>query len=112
MKYIKEFLIVIFGIVVLTLLFNLNTDNKNDSNDIKTKLDNIDKQINELNKQREGLDSMIFVYNQKIKNIDSLINNIKIQKSTINNFYEKRASEISKYDAKQTDSLLRVRYRY
>lgn len=111
-KYLKDILILIFGIMIFAFLFNINQKSKSSAKEINDKLKSLDKRIYELRNQRSSLDSSIYVYNEKIKTIDSLINNIKIEKKTINNFFEKKASEIEKYDARQTDSLLRKRYRY
>jgi hypothetical protein len=65
-----------------------------------------------LYKQQRGIDSCIRNTNENIKKIDNQIDSIKVEKKTINNIYNTNSTKIKNFDAKQTDSLLRIRYRY
>ena len=54
--------------------------------------------------------SMIQPYD--IEKIDSTINNIRVEKKTINNYYDKKSEDIRSSSTKQVDSLFKVRYKY
>ena len=47
----------------------------------------------------------------KIDQIDNKINNIKIEKNQVNNYYTQKKEEIKNSTNKQIDSLLRGRYK-
>lgn len=79
---------------------------------LKYKLDQIDKNIDSLKKIQLKLSDSISVYKKQIEKIDSNISNIRIQKNTINNYYEIKEEEIKGYNKRQIDSLLKVRYKY
>lgn len=111
-KYFREILIVLFGVIIIFFMYKIYGTSKDNSDLIKYKLDVLDKEINQLYNQRKSLDSSINVHNKNIQKIDSAINNLKIEKTTVNKFYQIKASEIKQADAKKVDSLLRLRYRY
>lgn len=110
--YFKEILLFAFGITICIFLYKIYFVNTDNSELIKFKLDTLDKEINELYEQRKSLDSSIQVRNKNIEKIDSALNNLKVEKTTINEIYQVTATEIKQADAKQTDSLLRLRFRY
>jgi len=112
MKYFKEILIASFGIIILIFLYKIYFVSTDNSELIKFKLETLDKEINELYNQRKSLDSSINARNKNIEKIDSALNNLKVEKTTINQIYQVTATKIKQSDAKQTDSLLRLRYRY
>jgi len=111
-KYFREILILVFGVILTILLLKIYNTNYDNSELIKFKLETLDKEIELLNKQRKGLDSTINIYNKNIKKIDSSLTKLKIEKTTINNFFEENESKIRNADAKMVDSLLRLRYKY
>jgi predicted nucleic acid-binding Zn-ribbon protein len=78
----------------------------------KYKLEQIDKDINEVKILQKKLNDSIQVYQNKINKIDDKISQIKIEKKEINNFYIQKKEEIKNADKKQIDSLLRSRYNF
>jgi hypothetical protein len=112
LKYFREILILVFGVIISVFLYKLYFISTDNSELIKFKLETLDKEINELYNQRKSLDSSINARNKNIQKIDSALNNLKIEKTTINEIYQVSATKIKQADAKQTDSLLRLRYRY
>lgn len=112
LKYFREILILVFGIIIAIFLYKIYFVSTDNSELIKFKLETLDKEIKELYGQRKSLDSSINARNKNIEKIDSLLNNLKVEKTTINEIYQVTATKIKQSDARQTDSLLRIRYRY
>jgi len=112
LKYFREILLVVFAIIITFFILKIYGKSNDNGELIKYKLEVLDKQISDLYNQRKSLDSSINVHNENIKKIDQAINNLKIEKTTINRFYEVKENEIKNADAKKVDSLLRLRYRY
>ena len=102
----------ILGILLIFLLVKTFQPIPDNSELIKYKLDTLTKEINGLNRQQKSIDSCIRNTNENIKKIDNQIDSIKVEKKTINNIYNTNSTKIKNFDAKQTDSLLRIRYRY
>jgi hypothetical protein len=111
-KYFREILILVFGIIITLLLVGIFSPSNDNSELIKFKLDTLNKEIEELYKQQKGIDSLINKTNENIKLIDMQIDSVKIEKKTINNIFNINSNKIRNFDARQVDSLLRVRYRY
>jgi septal ring factor EnvC (AmiA/AmiB activator) len=112
LKYFREIIIVVFAVIISFFMFKIYGTSKDNSDLIKYKLDVLDKEINRLYDQRKSLDSSINVHNKNIQKIDSSLSNLKIEKTTVNKFYQVIENEIRQADAKKVDSLLRLRYRY
>ena len=110
--YFKEILLFVFAIIIFIFLYKIYFINTDNSELIKFKLETLDKEINQLYEQRKSLDSSIDARNKNIEKIDSALNNLKVEKTTINEIYQVTATEIKQADAKKTDSLLRLRFRY
>jgi hypothetical protein len=53
------------------------------------------------------LDTLILNYKKDIEKIDSTINNIRVEKKTINNYYDKKSEDIRSSSTKQFDSLFK-----
>lgn len=111
-KYFREILIVVFGLIITFFIVKIYGKTNDNGELIKYKLEVLDKEINELQNQRRSLDSSISVHNQNIKKIDEALSNLKVEKTTINKYYQVKENEIRRADAKKVDSLLRLRYRY
>ena len=108
-KYILICLAVVFLYFIIVRL--VTPSNGMSKEDIK-KIEQIDKNINDLIQSQKKLDESINQYKNEIRKIDSTIANIKIKKEVINNYYEQKGKEIKDANAKQIDSLLRLRYKY
>ena len=78
----------------------------------KFKLEQLDQNIQRLQKLQENLNDSLSVYQNKLDQIDEKIGNIKVEKKEVNNFYTQKRVEIQNADKKQVDSLLRSRYNF
>jgi peptidoglycan hydrolase CwlO-like protein len=108
-KYYKEILIVT---LTITTIFLLLRPNNSDSKLLDYKLEELDRTINSLKEKQNILDNTIKNYESEIAKVDSKIENIRNQKTTINNYYDQKQKEIPMYSNKQLDSLFKLRYKY
>lgn len=111
-KYWKTALYVILGIVALYFVIKIATPKPQMSELDKFKLEQLDQNIQRLQKLQENLNDSLSVYQNKIDQIDEKIGNIKVEKKEVNNFYTQKRAEIQNADKKQVDSLLRSRYNF
>lgn len=111
-KYFKEIALVLLIFAVTFLLVKIFTPAPDKSELLKYKLEQLDDQINKLKNKQKQLDDTISVYKKDIERIDQNIENIRSQKTVINNYYEKKAKEIPGMTNKQVDSVLRKRYNF
>lgn len=111
-KYWKTALYVILGIVALYFVIRIATPKPQMSELDKFKLEQLDQNIQRLQKLQENLNDSLNVYQKKIDQIDEKIGNIKVEKKEVNNFYTQKRAEIQNADKKQVDSLLRSRYNF
>lgn len=111
-KYWKTALYVILGILALYFVIRIATPKPQMSELDKFKLEQLDQNIQRLQKLQENLNDSLSVYQNKIDQIDEKIGNIKVEKKEVNNFYTQKRAEIQNADKKQVDSLLRSRYNF
>jgi septal ring factor EnvC (AmiA/AmiB activator) len=112
LKYFREILLVVLVTTVIFLLVKIFTPTPDKSELLKYKIEQLDKKIQETEKKQLELDKNIQQYKEDIKIIDEVINDIRSQKTIINNYYENKEKEIPSYTNKQIDSVLRKRYKY
>jgi len=112
LKYFKEILLVVFGIVLIFLIVKIYTPAPDKSDLLKYKLNQLDQTISDLKKRQKDLNDSIAKNKEDIIQIDKNIDDIKSQKTTINNYYEIKDKEIPKWTNKQIDSAFRARYKY
>lgn len=114
-KYINDNFnnIVVILLILCTLITLYNSLKPTYNKDLlEYKLDNLNKDINELkNKQKTLIDS-IKTHKINIQKIDSNISKIRIEKSVINNYYELKSETIKGMNKREIDSSLRKRYKY
>jgi len=108
----KNIILIFLGVIFVYLLVRVFTPTPGMSELNKYKLEQIDKDINEVKILQKKLNDSIQVYQNKINKIDDKISQIKIEKKEINNFYIQKKEEIKNADKKQIDSLLRSRYNF
>jgi peptidoglycan hydrolase CwlO-like protein len=111
-KYFKEILLTLLIGIVVFLLVKVLTPAPDKSELLKHKLQQLDNKINDLKQKQKDLDDSISVYKKDIEKIDETIENIRAQKTVINNFYDEKAKEIPGWSNKQIDSSLRKRYKF
>ena len=111
-KYYKEIGLVLLISVVVFLLVKIFTPAPDKSELLIYKLQQLDTTINNLKQKQKNLDDSISFYKKDIERIDENINNIRSQKTVVNNYYEKKAKEIQGLTNQQVDSSLRKRYNF
>lgn len=113
LKYNFKYILIFVGVVlVYFLLMDLMTPSNGMSKEDVKKIEKIDKDINLIIENQKKLDESIEKYKEDIRKIDSTISNINFKKEVVNNYYEIKGKEINNADAKQIDSLLRLRYKF
>ena len=112
LKYFREILLVLLLIVVIFLLVKIFTPAPDKSELLKYKIEQLDKKIQDTEKKQLELDKSIQQYKEDVRVIDEIINDIRNQKTIINNYYKNKEKEIPSYTNKQIDSILRKRYKY
>jgi peptidoglycan hydrolase CwlO-like protein len=111
LKYFREILLVIMAIALTFLLIKIFTPPpKNDLLDYK--LNQLDLKIKDLKDKQKQLGDSVAFYKREIELIDENIKNIRIERKTVNNYYEIKDKEIPGYTPEQIDSALRKRYNY
>jgi F0F1-type ATP synthase membrane subunit b/b' len=111
LKYFREILLVIMTIALTFLLIKIFTPPpKNDL--LEYKLKEIYTKIKDLKDKQKQLGDSVLYYKKQIELIDENIKNIRIERKTINNYYEVKDREIPGYTPAQIDSALRKRYNY
>jgi peptidoglycan hydrolase CwlO-like protein len=108
----KTITLSILGVIFVYLLVRVFTPTPDISELNKYKLEQIDKNINEVKNLQKNLNDSIRVYQHKIYEIDNKISNIKIEKKEVNNYYTQKKEDIKNADKRQIDSLLRSRYNF
>ncbi len=111
-KYWKYAVGVILAIGVLYGIVYLATPKPQMSELDKYKLEQLDQNIQKLQKLQQSLNDSLNVYQHKIDEIDNKIGKIKVERKEVNNFYTQKKEEIKNADKKQVDSLLRSRYNF
>ena len=111
-KYFKEILLLVTICVVLFLLVKVFTPVKDNSEVLKYKLEQLDTKINDLKQKQKQLGDSIYSYKKEIEKIDKNVDNIRYEKTVINNYYDKKDEEIKGWTNKQIDSLFRKRYKF
>lgn len=112
MKYFREILLVVLVATVVFLLVKIFTPTPDKSELLKYKLEELDKKISDIKQKQKQLDDSIKFYKKDIEIIDRNIENIRSEKTTINNYYQIKDKEIPKWTNKQVDSAFRTRYNY
>lgn len=99
-------------IVILYFLIQLITIKREISVDFKNKLDSLQKVTVTLQKQQKSYDSMISSEEQKIKELDYQIDNIKEKTTIIKEYYHEQSKAADSYTPTQLDSFFSKRYGY
>lgn len=111
-KNYQNIVLTLLGVLLVFLLIRTFTPTPDNSELIKYKLEKLDEEINTIEEQRKKIDESIQLYNKNIQKIDSSLSKLRVEKNTVNNYYEKQENKLSKSTTKEVDSLLRNRYKY
>jgi septal ring factor EnvC (AmiA/AmiB activator) len=102
----------VLGVIFIYLLIRVFTPIPDRSELNKYKLEQINKNIEDVKKLQKSLSDSIQVYQHKIDQIDKNISNIKIEKKEVNNYYTQKKEEIKTADKTQIESLFKDRYNF
>ena len=106
----KILIILILIITIMLLIKSFIPKRKDDL--LKYKLEQLDKNINEMKDQQKKINQKIDVYKKDIIVIDSNIRNIKTNRSTVNNYYELKEDSINGMERKEMINEFKKRYKY
>lgn len=99
-------------IVILYFLIQLLTIKREISVDFKAQLDSLQKVTVTLQKQQKSYDSIISSEEQKIKELDYQIDNVKEKTTIIKEYYHEQSKAADSYTPTQLDSFFAKRYGY
>jgi len=111
-KNLRDIVLVLLGCLLVYLLVRTFTPAPDKSELLKYKLEQLNNKIEETEKRQKQLDDSISVYKNDLLRIDKNIEDIKAQKTVINNYYQQKQKEIKGLTNKQIDSTLRQRYNF
>lgn len=100
------------GIIILYLSIQLFTTKREISSNFKAQLDSLQKVTVALQKQQKSYDSIISSEEQKIKELDYQIDNIKEKTTIIKEYYHEQSKAADSYTPTQLDSFFAKRYGY
>jgi len=109
MKITNIILIILLLFVAGWIVFKI-TPATDISKSFYNKIDSLNHNIDSLEKSNKALDSAIWYYNQQIAQIDSTINMIKNEKTTIKEIYHEKITSIDGYTDVQLDTFFAKRY--
>lgn len=112
LKNYKNILYVVVGIGLVYLMVLIFTPKPEMSELDKYKLDQLNKDINEIKNNQIKLDSTITRYEKEISKIDSTIAMVRNQKTIIKEYYKEKGEQINGMKPSQIDSLFHKRYNY
>jgi len=110
-KNFKTIIFIIFGLFISYWLIYVITPNVRMSAESKAKIDSLSNDIIRYEKQNRRIDTAIAEYNTEIHKIDSIINNIKQEKTIIKEFYHEKIISVDTFSKSQIDSFFAKRYR-
>jgi vacuolar-type H+-ATPase subunit I/STV1 len=114
-KKLAIFKIIQYIAVVIVLLYfaiQLLTTNKEISSNFKAQLDSLQKVTVTLQKQQKSYDSTILIEQEKIKELDYQIDNVKEKTTIIKEYYHEQSKAADSYTPTQLDSFFAKRYGY
>lgn len=99
-------------IIVLYFAIQLFTTNREISSDFKAQLDSLQKVTVTLQKQQKSYDSTLLIEQDKIKELDYQIDNVKEKTTIIKEYYHEQSKAADSYTPTQLDSFFAKRYGY
>jgi vacuolar-type H+-ATPase subunit I/STV1 len=99
-------------LVIVYFLIQLLTIKRKISVDFKAQLDSLQKVTVILQKQQKSYDSVISSEEQKIKELDYQIDNVKEKTTIIKEYYHEQSKAADSYTPTQLDSFFAKRYGY
>ena len=108
----RDIILTLLGCLLVYLLVRTFSPTPDNSELLNYKLEQLDNKILETEKRQKQLDDSLALYKKDILRIDKNIDNIKVQRTVIYNYYQEKQKEISGFTNKQIDSSLRQRYNF
>ena len=108
----KTLLYILFGVGALYLMVLFFTPKPEMSELDKYKLNQLNKDIQDIKNNQIKLDSTINRYEKEISKIDSTIAKVRNQKTIVKEYYKEKGEEITGMKPSQIDSLFHKRYKY
>jgi septal ring factor EnvC (AmiA/AmiB activator) len=108
----RDIILILLGCLLVYLLVRTFSPTPDNSELLNYKLEQLDNKILETEKRQKQLDDSLALYKKDILRIDKNIDNIKVQRTVIYNYYQEKQKEISGFTNKQIDSSLRQRYNF
>jgi vacuolar-type H+-ATPase subunit I/STV1 len=99
-------------IIVLYFAIQLLTTNREISINFKAQLDSLQKVTVTLQKQQKSYDSTLSIEQEKIKELDYQIDNVKEKTTIIKEYYHEQSKAADSYTPTQLDSFFAKRYGY
>ena len=112
MPIVKIMQYIAVGIIILYLSIQLFTTKREISSNFKAQLDSLQKVTVTLQKQQKSYDSIIYSEEQKIKELDYQIDNVKEKTIIIKEYYHEQSKAADSYTPTQLDSFFAKRYGY
>lgn len=112
MPIVKIMQYIAVGIIILYLSIQLFTTKREISSNFKAQLDSLQKVTVALQKQQKSYDSIIYSEEQKIKELDYQIDNVKEKTIIIKEYYHEQSKAADSYTPTQLDSFFAKRYGY
>jgi len=105
-------MLIVLTILLTVVLIKIFRPIEDRSELLKYKLEQLDKNINNLKGLQKQLNDSISSYKKDIVKIDENISKIKSEKTIINNYYEQKKEQITGMTKKEIDSSFKQRYKY
>jgi septal ring factor EnvC (AmiA/AmiB activator) len=108
----KTLLYILFGVGALYLMVLFFTPKPEMSELDKYKLNQLNKDIQDIKNNQIKLDSTINNYEKEISKIDSTLAKVRNQKTIVKEYYKEKGEELTGMKPSQIDSLFHKRYKY
>lgn len=111
-NYIEFAVKLLIGFFILYWFLYFITPKTRLSEEDRTKIDVLDKKIDELLEKQKKLDSMILISESNIDSVNIAISKIKQQKTIIREIYHEEINRVAQYNDAAIDSFFTKRYGY
>jgi len=111
-KYKKEILYVVGGLLVLYALLWVSTRKPQMPAEYKAVIDSLANANRALIIKQQQIDSTIKIYQTEIDQIDFQVDNIKEKTTIVREYYHEVGQQAGKYTPTQVDSFFKARYNY
>lgn len=111
-NYVEFAIKIVISFFILYWFLYFTTPKTKLSEEDRTKIDILDKKIDELLEKQKKLDSMILISESNIDSVNIAISKIKQQKTIIREIYHEEINRVAQYNDAAIDSFFTKRYGY